>query len=109
MNTNNAIPGIEVKSVSSRGIDVLDMAYINSLPQPFLARERGGWEWEVHDIEVETGLVRINVCGLLSVRQISDFIGFQDINGVLHPAEGFYIDANAEEREPINKTKGQTS
>jgi hypothetical protein len=84
--------------VPDRGSDLLDMAYINSLPQPFLARELGGWEWEVHDIEVETGLVRINACGLLSVKHITDFTSFRDMNGVVHPSEGFYIDAIPEER-----------
>ncbi len=79
--------------------DLLDMAYINSLPQPFIGVTLGGkWEWPIHDIEVETGLVRIDVCGKLDVKHICDFTAFVDGRGVRHPAEGFYTDAPPEER-----------
>lgn len=80
--------------------DLLDMDYINSLPQPFLGRTlgTGNWEWEIHDIEVQTGLVRINVCGLLEVKHISDFSLFRDMNGVEHSPDGFYSDALPEDR-----------
>lgn len=48
-------------------IDVLRMDHINSLPQPFLVRFCGDkdWWWPVHDFEVGTGLMRIDVCGKL--------------------------------------------
>jgi hypothetical protein len=78
--------------------DLLDMAYINSLPQPFVGRMLGGYWWPIYDLEVETGLVRIDVCGLLDVKHISDFTAFRDDTGYVHPAEGFYIDATQEER-----------
>ena len=39
-------------------VDILRMDYINSLPQPFIARFYGGSEWPVYDIEVQTGLLR---------------------------------------------------
>lgn len=78
--------------------DLLDMAYINSLPQPFLGRMLGGREWPIHDIDVQTGLVRIDVCGLLDVKHIGDFTSFRDDRGVDHPADGFYVDALPEDR-----------
>ncbi len=81
--------------------DVLDMAYINSLPQPFIGREIGGWEWPINDFEVATGMLRIDVCGLLQVKTIVDFISFLDADGVWHPAEGFYADATMDERRTI--------
>jgi hypothetical protein len=80
--------------------DTLDMDYINSLPQPFIGRELGGWEWPINDFEVGTGLLRIDVCGLLEVKHIADFTMFRDANGVEHSAEGFYSDAIPEERAP---------
>jgi len=70
--------------------DLLRMDYINSLPQPFIAHFFGGSEWPVNDIDVETGLLRIDVCGLLDVKHISDVMVFVDANGVKHDAESFY-------------------
>lgn len=81
-------------------MDSLDMNYINSLPQPFIGRELGGWEWPINDFEVETGLLRIDVCGKLQVKHISDFTHFTDGNGVARKADAFYSDATPEEREP---------
>lgn len=86
--------------------DLLDMAYINSLPQPFIGRLLGGYEWPIYDIEVQTGLVRIDVCGLLDVKHIGDFTRFIDALGIEHPAEGFYSDALPEERAAVAKATG---
>ena len=83
--------------------DVLDMAYINSLPQPFIGRDVGGWEWPINDFEVSTGLLRIDVCGLLQVKTIGDFTSFTDGDGVKHLADAFYSDALPEDRAPISQ------
>lgn len=72
--------------------DILDMDYINSLPQPFIGRQLGGWWWAVHDFEVQTGMMRIDVCGLLQVTHIGEFTAFRDGSGIEHDAEGFYSD-----------------
>ena len=79
--------------------DMLDMAYINSLPQPFVGRLYGGSEWPIFDMDVESGLVRIDVCGKLDVKTIGDFRCFRDDAGFEHLSEGFYLDALPEERE----------
>ncbi len=79
-------------------IDKLDMAYINSLPQPFIGRELGGFEWPIYDICVETGLIRIDVMGKLSIKHISDFTAFRDEAGTTHSADAFYSDATEEDR-----------
>lgn len=72
--------------------DKLRLDYINSLPQPFIARFCGGDEWPVHDIDVETGLLRIDVVGKLQVMHIGDVTFFRDIEGVEHDSETFYSD-----------------
>jgi len=72
--------------------DKLRMDYINSLPQPFIAHFYGGDEWPVNDIEVGTGLLRIDVCGKLQVKHIGDVRFFRDETGVEHDSETFYTD-----------------
>jgi len=72
--------------------DLLNMAYINSLPQPFIAILYGNSEWPVFDIDVETGLLRIYVCGKLDIKHIGDVRSFKDANGTLHDADSFYLD-----------------
>jgi len=73
--------------------DLLRMDYINSLPQPFIATLIGcKSEWPIYDIEVQTGLVRIDVMGKLDVLDIADVSYFTDMDGVKHDAETFYCD-----------------
>lgn len=75
--------------------DLLRMDHINSLPQPFIAHFYGGSEWPVYDIDVETGLLRIDVCGKLEVKHIGDVREFIDLDGVSHEADSFYADYDA--------------
>ena len=67
--------------------DLLDMEYINSLPQPL-------WDdgWPVHDIEVSSGLYRIDVCGLLEVRHMDRCRSMKDATGRHHYTGDFYVD-----------------
>lgn len=76
--------------------DILDMEYINSLPQPLVARMLCGkdFDWPVYDICVQTGLVRIDVCGLLEVKSISDFSAFRDDYGKVYTPDDFYLDGD---------------
>lgn len=70
--------------------DRLRMDYINSLPQPFVARLCGGSDWPIHDIDVETGLLRLDVCGKLEVRRLSDVMEITDIDGGKHDPDDWY-------------------
>ena len=86
------------KQAPDTGRDRLDMAYINSLPLPL-------WDgdWPVHDIEVETGLYRIDVCGLLEVRHIDRCLTMKDDSGKRHYVGDFSLDQNEwEERALLN-------
>ena len=72
--------------------DRLRIDFINSLPQPFMVIFYGGDDWPLYDIDVETGCMRIDVCGKLQVKHIRDVRKFIDADGVSHSPESFYID-----------------
>lgn len=72
--------------------DLLDMDYINSLPQLFVRYLGSDWWWPIHDFEVQTGLHRIDVMGKLDVKHISDVAQFRDENGHHYHPDDFYND-----------------
>lgn len=72
--------------------DLLKMDYINGLPQPLFVSFFGGSEWPVHDIDVQTGLLRIDVCGMLDVKHIGSARIFRDADGVEHDPDNFYCE-----------------
>lgn len=75
--------------------DLLRMDHINSLPQPFFAQFCGGLWWPVHDIEVQTGLMRIDVCGLLEVKHFGEVTALRDSAGAEHDPDTFYHEESA--------------
>lgn len=72
--------------------DKLDFDWINSLGQLY-ANIFGTW-WPVHDIEVQTCLMRIDVCGLLEVRDLHDARGFKNDDGDEFQVDDFYLDSD---------------
>jgi hypothetical protein len=73
--------------------DLLRLDYINSLPHPFLARFYGDKDWwPVNDFEVQTGLMRIDVCGLLEVEHFTEVMEIRDGDCITHEADTFYSD-----------------
>lgn len=76
-----------MRLAKSKRRDLLDLEYINSLPLPL-------WdgEWPVYDIDVETGLYRIDVCGLLDVRHIGRCFTMRDATGKNHYVSDLYLD-----------------
>lgn len=79
--------------------DLLRHDYINSLPQPFMVTLIGDMgEWAIYDIEVQTGLLRIDVMGKLDVLSMADVNYFTDMDGVKHEPETFYCDFEAEDK-----------
>ena len=96
----------KTKASNNQPGDLLDMDWINSLPQPFFARRYGAgdeWWWPVNDFEVETGLFRIDVVGKLEAWHISDAARIRDGLGREYRCDAFYSDAIPEEREPTNR------
>lgn len=74
--------------------DLLNIDLINSLPQPLWVSRKGkGWWWPVYDICVETGLVRIDVCGKLQANHITEWWYVRDDAQVIHETETFYLES----------------
>lgn len=73
--------------------DKLNMEALNALPQPLVARFCGDqmW-WPIEDIDVQTGLMRIDVCGKLQVKEFCDVMEFNDADGGRHDPDDFYND-----------------
>lgn len=69
--------------------DMLNMDKINALP-PSLWAKVGGMFWPVHDIDVETGLMRIDVCGQLQVEMFGGVTKLRDGTGAEHEVDDFY-------------------
>lgn len=74
--------------------DLLRMDYINSIPQPFMVKLWGDrdFSWPLESIDVETGLLRFDVCGRLQVSHIGEISAFKDMDGIEHNSETFYAD-----------------
>lgn len=74
--------------------DLLRIDFINRLPQPLWVRRwgRDSFDFPVWDICVETGLIRIDVCGMLDKLHIGDVAEFKDDAGVVHSSDSFYCD-----------------
>lgn len=70
--------------------DLLNMDLINSLPQPLWGKQFGNW-WPIHDICVQTGMARIDVCGMLEVTHFAAFMEIKDDSGKIHDTEDWYL------------------
>lgn len=75
--------------------DMLRMDALNALPQPLFVRISGGDYWPVHDIDVETGLLRIDVIGLLDVSHFGSVLNLRDAEGIEHNPDDFYNEDEA--------------
>lgn len=77
--------------------DLLSMERINALPHPLMIREfsHDMW-WPLIDIDVQTGLHRIDVCGMSQTNEISGCAQIMDGDGNIHSAEIFFSDYEAD-------------
>lgn len=69
--------------------DKLNMDLINSLPQPFYTTCKFGWP--IHDIDVEAGLMRLDVMGKLDVTHIAEHYTVRDQDGNVHETDDWYL------------------
>jgi len=81
------------KAEDPSAYDRLRMDYINSLPQPFIVRFCGSTHWwPVESFEVQTGLMRIDVCGKLEVKRFSEVMEIKDGDNQPHDPDSFWIE-----------------
>lgn len=72
---------------------LLNMELINSLPQPLWVSENGkDWWWPVIDMCVETGLVRIDVCGRSQANHIDYWSYVRDDAQVIRETFDLYLE-----------------
>ena len=94
----------KTKASNNQPGDRLDLDWINSLPLPlFVTKYSRDYFWPVIDIEVQTGLLRIDVVGLNETWHWDDVSLVQDGHGREYHGYAFYSDAIPEEREPIDR------
>ena len=72
--------------------DALDAGMLNGLPQPLFVNVSGWW-WPVESIDVETGLMRIDVSGQLDLLHFVEAHVLRDADGVEHDPDNFWTDA----------------
>ena len=72
--------------------DVLSIEKINGLQHPITARFYGGDEWMVELIDVQTGLMRIDVCGKSQRMHFDEVTQLVDVNGESHDSDYFWVD-----------------
>ncbi|MGM7654044.1 hypothetical protein [Serratia marcescens] len=72
--------------------DILDMEKINSLPHPLYVKDFSGWWWLVYDIEVQLGLVRIDVSGMPQIDDLIEYSHLKDTSGKIYKTDEFYLD-----------------
>jgi hypothetical protein len=71
--------------------DLLNMEKLNSTPQPFfVATSSTSPFWPVESIDVETGLMRIDVCGKLDLMHFGAIVRMRDLNGTELDPDDFY-------------------
>lgn len=75
--------------------DLLRMDHINSLGQLYAETWHGNW-WPVTSIEVGTGLMKIDVCGMIDNTHIEDIQQFRDDDGTIYQPEDFYTETEGE-------------
>jgi len=71
--------------------DLLNMKKFNELPGPVTARMCGGSELWIESLCVQTGAMRLDVCGQIDLSHFSEVIELTDINGGKHDPDYFWL------------------
>ena len=71
--------------------DRLNMEKINSLWQLYVRIDSNTW-WPIESIDVQTGLFRIDVIGMLECHEWCDAFEFRDEDGNIYEPEDFELE-----------------
>lgn len=73
--------------------DLLSFEKINALPHPLMIREFShDWWWPLIDIDVQSGLYRVDVCGKSQTFSVGGCTQIQDGTGDIHDMDIFFTD-----------------
>lgn len=72
--------------------DLLNGVKFNALPSPVTARMCGGGSWWIETLDVQTGTIRLDVCGKIDFSDFSEIMELIDINGIKHDPDDFWVD-----------------
>lgn len=74
--------------------DVLDIDKLNKLPQPLAVVMMGGCECVIDSICVGTGLMKLNISGMIDRAEFIMIRDLVDAYGVKHDPDDFWISNN---------------
>jgi len=83
MTQAEAIENKTKAALSVQDGDILDGFKFNSLPSPVTAKMLGGSEWCIEALDVQTGAMRLDVCGKIDLSHFSEVIELIDIKHIL--------------------------
>lgn len=87
---SNAIGRSKEKPIELKRSDLINGPKFNSLPSPVTAKMIGGGEWWIESLCVETGFLRLDVCGQIDLGEfcmVSELVGS---DGATHNPDDFY-------------------
>lgn len=73
--------------------DKIDMEKFNKLPGPVTARMLGGSEYWIETLDVQTGCMRIDVCGQIDHTHFGEVTLLIDQDGNEHDPDDFWLEA----------------
>lgn len=72
--------------------DILNGSKFNSLPSPVTARMCGGGEWWIETLDIQTGCMRLDVCGAIDLSHFGMVMELIDYEGISHDPDDFWLD-----------------
>lgn len=72
--------------------DLINGPKFNALPAPVTAKMLGGSEWPIESLDVQTGCMRLDVCGKIDVNRFSEVVELIDIDGGRHDPDDFWLE-----------------
>ena len=77
--------------ISVQDGDILDGLKFNSLPGPVTAKLVGGGEFWIEALDVQTGCMRLDVCGQTDLSCFGDVFELIDGDGEKHDPDDFWL------------------